>query len=335
MAFEWERFLVEHQISYVDRGANINRFELGIRCPFCGNADPSEHMAIHRSRGSFRCRRDSSGTHAGRSPHRLIQALIGCSFPEAARLVGDQSPTTMVDDQFVAQVQRMMAPRQTTEAIYRPTHFPPEFKPLSPFGMGRIFWKYMTSRHYTPDQVHELVARYDLHFATKGRYGYRLIVPVYNKQGLMSWTGRAISSRTEVRYLTYSALDYPKDEAPPILSIKDLLLNEDDLEAGGKVLIVAEGPFDALRIDYFGKPHGIRGTCFFGKSVSPDQMAKLLKLSKYYDRCVVVLDKDAQLDAFGIQQKLARGGYQTHHLVGDKDPAALDEVSLKKMIHAL
>ena len=39
--FNWRELLDEQRIAYIERGANVKRGEVNIRCPFCGAADPS------------------------------------------------------------------------------------------------------------------------------------------------------------------------------------------------------------------------------------------------------------------------------------------------------
>lgn len=333
MAFDWIAFLNEYRVPFVERGPNINRTQIGIRCPYCGNADPSEHMAIHRSGGWWRCRRNNN--HSGSTPHRLVMQLAACSFTQAQQIVGDQGPARALDVDFAAQV-RALAQGPSAVAVEEPAPrtFPAEFKPLTPRGAGRRFWDYLIDRHYTDEQLKVLSSDFGLHYATTGRYAYRVVVPVWTKQGLMSWTGRTIQQREEIRYKSHSAMDYPKDDIPPIANIHDLLLNEHDLDKGGDVLVVAEGPFDGMRLDFFGYPQ-VRGTCLFSKSISRTQVAKLLNLSPLYHRKWVLLDEDAKMDALAIQSQLERGGWKIKFMEGGKDAAALREGEVKALISSL
>src|SRR5262245_59631880 len=83
--FDWPQFLTRNRIPFVTEGKNTPRGSIGIKCPFCGVADPSEHMVIRLSGKGWRCWRDQS--HSGSSPERLIQALIHCSLAAALELV--------------------------------------------------------------------------------------------------------------------------------------------------------------------------------------------------------------------------------------------------------
>lgn len=334
MAFDWVKFLQQNDVPYVESGPNVNARQVGIKCPMCGQSDPSEHMALPRQGGWWSCRRTRS--HGGSTPHQLIMLLLRCSYEAAKGFVGDQAPSRDPDASFAEQMKKLVGGRVvTTDAEPESVVFPTDFRPLTNRGLGKRFWDYMRGRHYTDAQLDELSRVYGLQYATKGRYGYRVIVPVYAKTGLMSWTGRTIGDRDMVRYKSLSVMDYPDQDPPPVLAnIHDLLLNEDNLEKGGEVLAVAEGPFDGMRLDYFGYPH-LRGTCFFGKSVSRRQVSKLINLGRHYHRKWVLLDEDAKIDALAVQSQLERGGFRIRYMQGGKDPAALRQDEINELISSL
>jgi hypothetical protein len=252
-------------------------------------------------------------------------------------MVGDQAPSRDPDAAFADQVRQLVRgpSNPTTEEQPKPLAFPPAFRPLADKGMGRRFCDYLRTRHYSTHDIAKLAHVYRLQYATTGPYGYRLIVPVYTDDGLMSWTGRTISERDEVRYKSHSGLDYWPNDPPPIWNIHDLLLNEHDLSIEtAEVLVVAEGPFDGMRLDYVGYPH-IRGTCFFGKSVSRLQATKLNNLGVHYKRKWVLLDEDAKIDALRVQSQLEPGGFRIRFMEGGKDPAALSENEINRLIDSL
>lgn len=334
MVFDWLRFLQQNHIHYVERSPNINRNQVGVQCPFCGVADPSEHMAINYQTARWVCRRNNK-QHSGNSPVRLVAALLRISIPQAMEIVGDDAPLREPDDVFGQQVRGLMAGPAAKRQEFKPHRFPAEFKPLVNKGMGRMFYSYLLGRGYTEPQLDQFIARFGIRYAATGRYGYRVIVPVWTKQGLMSWTGRSISARAEIRYLSLSAEDWFPDPAPPLIPIKDLLLNQQDLDEGGELLICGEGPFDGARLDLYGYGQGIRGTCMFGKTLSDEQVTTLLQLSPRYKRRVLMLDRDAAMDSFGLWTRLERGGWKMHRLSGGKDPGAMAEKEIRSLFSHL
>ena len=70
-------FLDHNRIPYRTNGPNCAKGHVVIKCPFCGDEDPSEHLGIQLSTGYWGCWRNSS--HRGRRPHRLIMRLLGCN----------------------------------------------------------------------------------------------------------------------------------------------------------------------------------------------------------------------------------------------------------------
>ena len=47
--------LIQKKIPYVTTGPNVARGHFAIKCPFCGEADPSEHLGIEESTGRWGC----------------------------------------------------------------------------------------------------------------------------------------------------------------------------------------------------------------------------------------------------------------------------------------
>lgn len=331
MAFRWLPFLQQHRIPYVERGPNINRDQVGIRCPFCGEGDQSQHLALNLASALWVCRRNIR-EHSGRSPIRLVAKLLNISTAQAAAIVGEEGVLREPDADFGNQIRTIFATAAKPAGVPKPQRFPKEFKPLTNKSMGRLFYDYLIGRGYTVDQLNELIERFDLRYAITGRYSYRVIVPIFTKAGLMSWTGRSISKASEIRYLSFSEKDFPEDEAPLLTPIKQLLLNEQDLDTGGDVLVCCEGPFDGARVDLLGYPLGVRGTCVFGKTLSDIQVQKLLAVSPRYRARILLLDRDAMLDAFPALLQLERGGWRAHYMQGGKDPAAMPEPELLSLL---
>jgi hypothetical protein len=85
--FDWQTFLREHRIAFITQGANVKRGELNIKCPFCGSADPSQHMGLNLDTGWYSCWRNRA-QHSGKSPVRLIMALLRVPYHRARELAG-------------------------------------------------------------------------------------------------------------------------------------------------------------------------------------------------------------------------------------------------------
>src|SRR5262249_2643522 len=127
-----------------------------------------------------------------------------------------------------------------------------------------------------PDQV---IKDYNLKCCLTGTWKGRLIIPVYDKK-LLGWQGRSIRTVDGVaRYLT----SHP--------AVKRNLFNLQNLSSG-EYLYICEGPFDAIKIDFYGKPR-IRATCTFGVDFTPEQIHGLYNLRGKFAQLVALFDFDA------------------------------------------
>lgn len=325
MTFNWIMFLDNRRIEYATRGANIGRNEIGIPCPFCGD-DPSQHMAIHTGGDGWCCRRNR--THSGKSPVRLIRELLHCSTQEARDIAGLETPVGLEDDEDVLRNVTAAFNGHEDKEPAPPLDWPKEIIPVPEVGMGRLCRQYLRLRGYTAEEAKQVVDRFHLRCGLLGAFAYRLVIPVYDARGeLVCWTGRDITQTSAVRYKTLSTDVALSDKQHlPIARevISDCLLNLQSLSTGGKLLVVTEGPFDAMRVDFFGYTHRIRGTCLFSKSLSQAQIALLSRIAPKYDQCMLLLDHDAELDSVVMQQELSHLGFETRFIVEPyKDPAEM------------
>lgn len=108
-------------------------------------------------------------------------------------------------------------------------------------------------------------------YAYKGEYSNRIILPLYNKDGLMYYfQGRSISNSIIPKYKN------------PTLSKGNIIFNEHKFDRK-KPIIAVEGLLDALTI-------GDQGTAYLGSSIKDEFIEKLLSLT---DRNVIIsVDND-------------------------------------------
>lgn len=334
MNFDWRAFLVSHRIEFTEKGHS--KGNVGITCPWCGDADHGFKLGIHLAGKGWHCWRDR--IHSGVRPHRLIQALLKCSYFEAQRIVGDQSPVVLGDLPFVAQVNLVLSGQQDKQPYNPELRFPTEFYELgfAEGGASREFLlKYLNKRGYIDHDIWNVVNNYWLHGAFKGPFAYRLIFPIEMYEGVVCWTGRTISPSTEPRYKTLTSHIEKQIPGYPIAirSIKDCLWNlKSIVEDPGDTLVLCEGPFDAMRVDYYGYEKGIRATCIFGKSITDEQLYLLEDIMPIYKDRILLLDQDAELDMLATIDRLRFIGFVPLKLPPQfKDPAQLS----KKEVHSL
>jgi hypothetical protein len=294
--FNWKIFFEQRRIDYVTSGPNTKKGNLSIKCPFCGEDDPSQHLGIEPKTGAWGCLRNAA--HRGRSPVRLLQQLLRCSVEEARRLVGVKERLTPTID-VLEESFKALAGASTGEALRPcgPLKLLPEFKFLLDGGvLARPFVEYMHQRGFRDAQLSWLAKAYELHYATKGLYAYRIIIPIYDRYGvLLSWTARSIRADAQPRYRT---LRVSADDAGPVakLAANATILGLPILWRANnpRVLVLCEGPFDALKITAFGQALGVYATALFGLNIYPTQVDLIQQLAGHFGKVYLLLDQGAE-----------------------------------------
>ena len=315
---DWVALLEDHRIPYVTRGSNTKKGEVSVKCPYCGEDDPSEHLGINLTSENWGCHRNAE--HRGRSPNRLIAALLGCSNQQAKLIAAQYSradPDTL--EQALAALTGTSEPPKAVKGQPHPV-MPTDFRHIKPKGLTMGFWYYLQARGF--DDVADLCFHYDLKCALTGNWKGRIIIPFYQKGELIGWTGRAITDPVHApRYLSSSN------------AVKQCVFNEDTLFDGGRLLFIVEGPFDALKLDYYGEPSGARATCVFGTSMSIDQLATLSRLRRRFKKVVILFDSDAVEPAFYASDWLHASNVVIGQLPnGLKDPGELSPDEVEQLV---
>lgn len=311
---DWLQTFRDHGIPFVERGANVKRGNVNIQCPFCGAADPSHHMGVDLETGWWGCWRNNQ--HRGKSPLRLFTKLLNLPYWKAKQLLGIGDG--IIDpDGFDAVAARIMGRDQRIERMEQVRRefldFPREFEAIRPSGTTLRFFDYLAEeRRFDDGGALSLGRLYDVCCAKRGDQAGRVILPYFVDRELVAWTGRAIGQAT-IRYKDLSLDD-------SLIPIKETLFNHDamipDGEVSGKLtmetrtwLIVVEGPMDALKVDLFGREHGVRAVALSTNSISEEQIFELEAAADYFDYLGLMLDNSSALsivDNMRMRQDLGR-----------------------------
>lgn len=341
---DWTAILRRHGIEFLEHGPSTSKGNVYVRCPYCQGAGGADAfflgISIRTPWRGYGCWRNPK--HRGKSPSRLLGALLGISQGQAGAILGERSAGFLEGDVgLLDKLRGMVSGAEQAEAGKKPLQLLPEMRQLDPTGRGQSapFIKYLEQRGYSRPDIRVISSAYDFHFCMRGQFAYRLIVPIYTDQGLTTWTGRSIVDDETLRYRTLSA-DPEKAEAsglPVALEpITNCLLNERILgQERGELLVICEGPFDAIRVGLVAQDYqGVHATCIFGKAVYDAQIDKLMFLRNFYRRCVLLLDNDAQMDSFNIIERLAPLGFKTARIDGPwKDPGAMPLDRIGKFLY--
>jgi len=292
-----------------DRGPNVRKGHVAIRCPWCGDADPSHHLNVHLETGAFSCFRNIQ--HRGRRPHALLMKLFGCSREVAQAMLTDTSD--------LASIRRRMARKedqQTEVAAVVDVEEEPGLVPLMyPSRLYSRFRDYLFRRGFD-HQHHEIMAElYGLQCALTGRFKNRIVFPIRAGKMTVGYTGRAIDNGN-LRYLSH-----PGDVVKRHVLWENLIL-------GGRTLYICEGPFDALKVDCISRMSELpdRATCTFGVNVALPQIERMGMFARSFDRVAILFDDGAMGAALHVQRELRMSGVAASVRAlpdGVKDPGAM------------
>jgi DNA primase catalytic core, N-terminal domain len=262
---KWSEFFTDHFIEFVTSGPLTTRGHLEIKCPMCGDNDPSLHMGINIANDHWYCWRDKS--HRGTNPEYLIGRLLGISKAQAKLLV--QAYAGGHIDDFNAPAALTKGPQPIVAVTW-----PDEFQPPT-----ERYLDYIRNRGF--DNPVKMSSYYNIECCQVGRWKQRLIIPILtNDMQIVGWQGRAIT---------------PTKKAPKYLTshqqVKRSIFNLQNIK-GGDFLIVCEGAFDSFKIDWYGKPR-FRATCTFGVNPTLDQILQIKELMPLFKKTIVLFDSDS------------------------------------------
>lgn len=308
----WEEFFTDNHIEWVSRGPNTKRGEVSIRCPWCGDDDPSQHLGVSLLTENWGCLRNP--THRGHTAQRLIAALLGCS-KQQARLTERQYSAADPDTLDAVIKALEVTPDLLRSVAPEPL---PDFREIKAFGTTQRFYDYLQKRGYM--NVPFITKLYDLSCCTTGPFKDRIIFPFHHGGELLAWSGRSIGN--------------PKD-APRYLSsklVKTTIFNFDVLKkAEADILFITEGPFDAMKMDYFGNTHGARATCCSGTQITMSQFALLNTLRKNFRKVILLFDADA-IESAANAVDWIQGSLWMGVPDGRKDPGEMNEHEIRWLI---
>ena len=208
-------YLDNQGIKVTKSGKNVSAGWIGIRCPFCD--DTSNHLGIHVK--SLKC---SCWKCGGHHISKLLQELLALSRKQANLVIKklDRDDSQLISDQQyenLSKVGTKLPPHLTT--------FPD------------IYRDYLKSRGFLPKRIRK---KYDLLAAGHvGRYKFRIIIPIYIKRQLVSFTSRAIFDEMTPPYLMAQMNE-------SMVRPRFCIYNYDNIYDGYDCMIV-EGPADVWR----------------------------------------------------------------------------------------
>lgn len=259
------RLLNEVGIEYTTQ---TNKGWINIQCPFC--SDSGQHGGLNRAGGYYHCFRCG-----GHKLEKIIRRLTGYSDEEVEALIFKYSGRGSVVEKIN---------RQHAETVKLPGGV-----------LGRNHRKYLIGRRFNPD---ELVDKYKIRgTGITGEWAFRIIIPIYFDNRLVSFQGRDVTGKQDLRYKTL-------DVELSVMDPKSILYNVDNCKT--ERLILVEGVFDCWRMG-----DGCAAT--LGTSMTEKQ---LRIISTRFRRVSFLFDaeKEAQQRAAAQALRLAALGLQVDML---------------------
>lgn len=263
-------------------GKNVAVGWVQMKCFACD--DPSNHLGYNLEKHFFSCWK--CGTKQFKP---TISALLNISQYEVNELLKQykERPQSITE----------------TDKPKRPTILQ---LPNGSIALSNRHRLYLWQRDFDPDILTE---RYNLYGTGHlGSYKFRIIIPVFHKGEMVSYLGRDITDKSDLRYKACTSL---KEVRPH----KDCLYGLDDVKGDSVVLV--EGPADVWRL-------GQGAVAQFGMLTSIEQ----LKLLKRFKRRYIMLDSGE--NEFRQSKKLAAmlSGFSGENVVVEMDsgdPASMTQ----------
>lgn len=235
---DWRRLFDSIRVPWIDHGANVGRNRINIKCPWCGNADPSYHLSIDTTKLVYYCQRTAglhTSGHRGGAVKLLLQ--LGINYNDANKLLNDNASTVQVTREPTG---------ITQDAVAR------QWQKFLPATSSDKVIDYLQGRGF-PNAL-EVALRYDLRCATYGEWAGRLLIPITDNGAVVSWTGRAIFPHLS-----------PKYKMQDVLEQRGLIYVG---RTARRISIIVEGPIDALKINAACERLPISAAALVGLTVS-------------------------------------------------------------------
>lgn len=257
-----DQLFKNRRIPYSVEGKHSTQDHCNIQCPFCGKSDPSFHLGISTINGSYHCWRDPK--HAGYNLDYLLSRVLKISRPSAKSLILEYSDSSYVVEKI-----------RDDSKIWS---FFDIFDDVMKYEKPML---YLKKRGF--DNIDFLCNTYDLKYCHIGDWAGRIIIPIYSDTGdLVSFTARDVTGLSEIRYKTLGS-NYSKKE------FSDLMFNSNRIKKE-KSLVVVEGPFDSMKIEYV--TSFIFSWALMGLNLSKGKIETIKKHSDSFKNIYLLIDND-------------------------------------------
>jgi DNA primase len=270
----------DFNIPHLTEGKNCQAGWVNTNCPFCN--DKSNHLGYNLTGHYFNC------WHCGKLDlYKVIKRLTHGNVYE---IIKKYSISTAVRQHL------------KKKEIIKKKLIVPETK------LKQIHKKYLIGRNFDPDF---LIKKYDLRgtINVPNGYKYRIIAPIYYKGEIVSFQGRDVTGKQELRYKACK-------QEREVVCHQNILYNLDNCKK--EWIVIVEGITDVWRL-------GDNSASVFGIEYTPYQVSCLSS----YKTVFTIFDdeEEAQKQAKRIGKDLKKLGVKVYNItgIGENDPAKLKQ----------
>lgn len=273
--FDIENYALENLQSPIRSGKRDQ--EIQADCPDCGK---ESHFYISTETGNFTCFKCGFSGRGRIGVTKLVSRIEDISFNQAKRIVNKSyvniKRRTETIESLKTKVQSLR--ERITEEERKPNvPLPGEYIPVWQKGRGWSYPEYLKSRNIDKQSAKE----WKLGYCRSGDYSNRIIFPILSPNG-NAFTSRAIYDDMKPRYRN-----------PPVDGYGGLVYGWHTIGKG--MLVLVEGPTDAIRI----RSYGFSVLSLLGKTLSNKQ-AKLLKTLHFDKPIVIMIDPEEVVSPYKI-----------------------------------
>ena len=307
MPFDVNRFCRDYRVDSTTKHNHCSSGWTNVHCPMCKGSD-NFHLGINPETGQCHCWRCG-----GHSLRNTLKAILGdTSWGQINAILDEYTVGKIASTEPKEKRSRTISPNSKELVL--------------PYGSGEllpIHKRYLKRvRGFDPIKLEKT---YGLKGTCEfGPYKYRIIAPIYDKGQLVSYQGRDITGKSELRYKACSTR-FEK------IHHKFLLYGEWLMDSHyNQNIVVVEGITDQWRL-------GIGSVGVFGIEWT---LAQALRLCKY-KKVIVLFDEgvQAQIQAEKLCNLVALNGVEaervTLNLLKGKDPADLGDEEAHEVMNYL
>jgi len=290
--FDAQQFYSDYEIQFWTEGENVQSGWVNIQCPFCD--DHSNHGGWNQQKGYYNCWK--CGWHP---TSELVKIKLNISKHEAVKIISKY-------ESFAVQLKKEKRKGGAEKIIL----------PYGAEALKSIHKEYLRKRNYNPEEIEKQWGILGTNHL--GEYKFRIIIPIFINNKIVSWQSRDITGLANLRYITCR----PEDE---IIFHKYIVYGIDQIR--NRRAIIVEGVPGVWRI-------GAGAVATFGTSFTDQQV---LFISKHIDEAYILFDAEAQAQgkALELASRLSVLGVNAAVLEDAlpdlSDPGDLSENRVKKI----